>query len=144
MKKASHKQISAPAAVVFDPEEFRRVKPQFADTTDDALEYNFMLACELVENGPGSPVPYDPPAVMTRKLLLYALVCHFCTLQQRGGGIVGAVNSAVQGSVHASFTPLPATKTNEAWYTQTECGATAWLILQKYMLGGRLYTGCFR
>ncbi|MDR2075638.1 MAG: DUF4054 domain-containing protein [Desulfovibrio sp.] len=131
------------AVVVFDPEEFRTMKPQFADFTDAQLGGAFDLACELVDNGERSPVPYDPPEVRTRKALLYALVCHFCELDKRGG-MVGIMTGAAEGSVNVTFTPPPVTDANSAWYMQTQCGATAWMLLRRYALGGRLYNGRFR
>ena len=129
------------AAVVFDPEEFRQARPKFAALTDAQLSAAFDLACEVVDNGGRARVPYDPPAVKTRKIVLYALVCHFCELQDRGG--VGILTGAAEGSVNASFSPPPVTDANEAWYMQTQCGATAWMILRRHALGGRLYNGCF-
>ena len=132
------------AVVVFDPVEFRNLKPQFAALTDAQLAEAFDLACELVDNGESARIPYDPPAVRTRKILLYALACHFCELEKRGGGIVGSLTGAAEGSVNASFTPPPVTDANMSWYMQTQCGATAWMLLRRYALGGRLYNGCFR
>jgi hypothetical protein len=133
------------AAVVFDPVEFRNLKPQFAQMTDAQLEGAFELACEVVGNSEKSLVPYNPPAVKSRKLLLYALVCHFCELEKRGGGIVGTMTSATEGSVSASFSPPPLTNdANAGWYMQTQCGATAWMLMRRYTLGGRLYNGCPR
>lgn len=130
------------AAVVFDPNEFRELKPQFADFTDAQLNNAFDIACEIVDNSERSKVPYNPPAVKTRKIILYALVCHLCELEKRGGGIVGTMTSASEGSVSASFAAL--NRKNAEWYDQTECGATAWQLLSGFMLGGRLYNGCFR
>ena len=128
-------------AVIFNPEEFREINPRFADIPDAQLEFAFALACELTGNSEGSVVPYDPPEVATREILLYALVCHFCELWERGGGITGALIGATQGSVSASFAPLAAGGADAAWYMQTECGATAWLLLKRHALGGRLYQG---
>jgi hypothetical protein len=125
--------------VVFDPVEFRNLKPQFADLSDAQLDYAFDLACEVVSNSESSLVPYDPQAgVKTRKILLYALVCHFCELRTRGD-FVGTMTSAGEGSVNASFSLPPVTDANAAWYMQTQCGATAWMLMRRYVLGGRLY-----
>jgi hypothetical protein len=131
------------ATVVFDADEFKQARPQFKEVSDEQLESCFDLACEVVDNGESGRVPYDPPAVRTRKILLYALVCHFCELEQRGGA-VGILTGAAEGSVNVSFTPPPVTDANAAWYMQTQCGATAWMLLRRYALGGRLYNGCFR
>lgn len=130
-------------AVEFSPVEFKDIYPQFGDFADARLEFFFDGACVLVNNSEKSIVPYDPPKDRTRKIILYALVCHACILEARGGGVVGALTSAAEGSVSSGFAPLngPAAA---AWYQQTQCGATAWQMLTPFMLGGRGYYGCFR
>lgn len=130
------------AVVIFDPREFKAIRPQFADVPDAQLDYAFDMACEIVDNSERSRVPYNPPAVKTRKVILYALVCHLTELSQRGGGVVGIMTNAAEGSVSAGFS-VP-TDPSAEWWNQTQCGATAWQLLQGYMMGGRLYNGCFR
>lgn len=136
------------AAVLFDPDEFREIYPQFASGasapafSDAQLAHAFDVACLVVDNSERSRVPYNPPAVTARKVILYMLVCHLCTLAQRGGGIVGTMTNAAEGSVSAAF--AAPTNPNAQWFNQTQCGATAWQLLSGFMLGGRLYTGCFR
>ena len=130
------------AAVVFDPNEFREINPQFADFSDAQLQFAFDVACLVVDNSERSVVPYNPPGVTTRKTILYLLVCHLCELKIRGGGIVGTMTNAAEGSVSAGF--AAPTNPNAQWFNQTQCGATAWQLLSGFMLGGRLYNGCFR
>lgn len=130
------------AVVAFDPAEFRAIMPQFTAMPDAQLEYAFDVACQLVDNTERSRIPYNPPTVKTRKIILYAVVCHLATLEMRGGGIVGNMTNATQGSVSAGFSAP--TNPSAAWWNQTQCGATAWQMLQPYALGGRLYNGCFR
>ncbi|MDR0339546.1 MAG: DUF4054 domain-containing protein [Desulfovibrio sp.] len=125
-------------AVVFDPEEFREINPQFADIPDRQLYFAFDVACVVVDNSGRSKVPYNPPKVTTRRTILYLLVCHLCELKLRGN-VVGNVVSATEGSVSASF--AAPTSPNAGWYNQTQCGATAWKLLSGYAVGGRLYTG---
>ena len=130
------------AAVSFDLEEFRQIYPQFAAIGDAQLENAFAVACLVVDNSERSPVPYNPPAVTTRKTVLYLLVCHLSTLEQRGGGTVGGLASASQGSVSASFKGIDSA--GGEWFNQTQYGATAWQLLSGLIPGGRLYNGCFR
>lgn len=129
-------------AVVFNPEEFRGIYPRYAGMTDEQLNYAFGVACVLVNNTERSSVPYDPPVEVTRKIILYALVCHLCELALRGGGLVGSLSSAAEGSVSTGFA-VP-TNPNAAWYNQTQCGATAFQLMQPFIMGGRAYRGCFR
>lgn len=129
-------------AVVFDVNEFRGIYPQFADITDVQLNYFFDAATILVDNSGRSKVPYNPPDVMTRKTLLYALVCHLATLSLRGGGVVGTLSNAAEGSVSTGFS-VPQNP-NAAWYNQTQCGATAYQLMISFTMGGRSYNGCFR
>lgn len=75
---------------------FRRVFPQFNAISDDILEFYFGLAVtELADS--------DPPCgwyFYDQRIQLYALlVAHFAWLFARGGGIVGSIGSASQGSV---------------------------------------------
>lgn len=130
------------AVVSFDVSEFRDVYPQFSDFTDAQLEHAFNVATLVLRNTERSHVPYNPPEVMDRKTLLYLLVCHLCELAIRGNGIVGSVTNATEGSVSAGFSVPQNPKA--AWFQQTQCGATAWQILLGYVIGGKLYRGCFR
>ena len=128
--------------VVFDAQEFKTIKPQFANVPDAQLDYAFDVACEMVDNTEGSNIPYDPPTVKTRKVILYALVCHLATLAERGDSAVGVMTNAAEGSVSAGF--AAPTNPSAEWWNQSQCGATAWQLLKAYALGGRLYNGCFR
>lgn len=130
------------AVVVFNPVEFKQVYPQYADFADEQLQYYFDLCTILVNNTERSKIPYNPPENNTRKLILYALVCHLCELSLRGGGIVGSLSNATEGSVSAGFTAL-ASNPSGAWYNQTQCGALAYQLLSAFSLGGRAYNGCF-
>ena len=92
--------------VVFDPTEFRQRRPQLESLSDAQLLAAFDTACLILDNSERSPVPYAPDAgVLDRKTLLDLLVCHLATLALRGGGAVGALSSATEGSVSASFRP---------------------------------------
>lgn len=130
------------AIVVFDPDEFRELYPQFADLTDIQLEFYFEQATAIIDNTECSKVPYDPPRNNLRKLILYALVCHLAELALRGGGATGPMTNASEGSVSAGFATY--SRQNGWWFNQTQCGATAYQLMLKFMVGGRLYRGCFR
>ena len=130
------------AVVTFDPEEFREIHPQLADFTTTWLRFAFDVACLVADNSERSRIPYNPPSVTSRKTVLYLLVCHLCELSLRGGGVVGSLTSASEGSVSAGFSP-PADP-GAGWFNQTQCGATAWQLLSGCLPGGRLYNGCFR
>lgn len=127
--------------VLFDPDEFRDLYPQYADFTDNQLLFAFDTACATVNNGENSPIPYDPPTDKSRQIVLYLLVCHLCELQARGP-VVGSLAGASEGSVSVSFA-VPKENRSQ-WFQQTQCGAGAWQILSHFTPGGRLYEGCFR
>ena len=129
--------------VSFDQEEFKAIYPQFADFTEQRLRFFFEAACQIVDNTERSRVPYDPDrGVTARKVLLYLLVCHLGELSIRGDGVAGQVSSVSEGSVSVSFGASQSQ--NAQWYEQTQCGATAWKMMLGYVIGGRLYNGCFR
>ena len=117
--------------VVFDPQAFREIHPQFAGATDAALQNWFDMACLMLDNTPRSPVS----DLNERRNLLNLLVCHIAALSKRGDGIVGSLSSASQGKVSTSF----AVPTNLNWYKQTTCGYMYYQATQKYRLGGRYY-----
>lgn len=128
------------AVVVFDPRKFRLRYPGFSDeekVPDEVLEMLFDEACEIVDND-DDLIPYDPdakPPVRTREVLLYMIVCHIATMTYLWEpGQAGALTSATEGSVSAGFNVV-ADAQNPAWWTQTQCGATAWMMLKRYLSG---------
>jgi hypothetical protein len=128
------------AVVVFDPAEFKAAKPQFAELTDAQLEGSFAEACLLLDNSDASPVPYDPPGKMDRKTVYFLIVCHLATLAGwSADGRSGPVASASEGSVSVSYAQLSG-RADEGWWNQTPCGAAAWAILSRRVLGG-FYVG---
>lgn len=117
--------------VVFDPNEFYAMYPQFQNVyTPEQLGVFFNVACMMCDNTENSLVKN----LTERKTLLYLLVCHIATLQERGTGMVGMITSASEGGVSVS---LQAYTNNPNWYTQTQCGSTYWLLTQKYRTGMR-------
>ena len=126
-------------AVIFDPDNFRSIYPAFADETkvsDEALEDCFETAETIIGNDDGSLIPYEPeatPPVKVRQQALYALTCHLATMRYLWDATqAGALNHAAQGSVSAGF----AINTGSAeWWNRTACGATAYMLLQRYASG---------
>ena len=120
--------------VIFDPEEFKKLYPEYANIPDERLELYFKAACLLLNNTDKSPVR-DPAE---RKTLLYLLVCHIAELKSRGNSTVGMLTSAAEGSVNVSVSPL--NKMN--WYTLTQCGSIYWAATAKYRCGVRWFSSC--
>lgn len=117
--------------VVFDAEEFLALYPQFQNVfTPEQLGIFFNAACLLLDNTEKSKIK----DLTERKTLLYMLVCHIATLQQRGTGMVGLLTSATEGKVSAN---LQAYTSNPNWYSQTQCGSMFWLATAKYRVGMR-------
>ena len=132
------------AIVVFDAAEFLGIYPEFSEKfTEARLRFAFEVACQVADNTERSRIPYHPPETTTRKTILYLLVCHICALYRRGTEAVGTMNSAAEGSVNLGFATLPPL-IGAQWFSQTQCGLTAWQLLSGFTLGGRLFNGCFR
>ena len=120
--------------VVFDPNEFKTLYPEFANVPNETLQNYFNAATLLCDNTPQSLVT----DLAERKMLLYMLVCHIATLKERGNGIVGTITSAAEGKVNVSVTPL----VNANWYQSTACGALYWQATAKYRTGMRYNAYC--
>ncbi len=117
--------------VVFDADDFLALYPQFQNVfSPEQLGTFFKAACLLLDNTENSKVK----DLAERKTLLYMLVCHIATLQQRGTGTVGLLTSATEGKVSVG---LQAYTSNPNWYSQTQCGSMFWLATAKYRVGVR-------
>ena len=121
-------------AVVFDPEKFKTLYPEFAETPDATLELFFKAACLLLDNTDKSAVT----DLSERETLLYMLTCHIATLKANGNTLVGTITSAAEGKVNVSLTPF----NNANWYTTTQCGAMYWQATAKYRVGMRYNAYC--
>lgn len=117
--------------VEFDIGEFRKIHPELSTITDDQLRNFFKMACIILDNTPSSFVQ----DLEEREILLNLLVCHLATLSARGGSTVGLMASATQSKVSVSFS----NPQNQTWYNQTQCGYTFYMMIRKYILGGRYY-----
>ena len=117
--------------VVFDANEFLALYPQFQNVfTPEQLGVFFNVACLLCDNTPNSKIT----DLTERKTLLYMLVCHIATLQQRGTALPGLITSATEGKVSVS---LQTYAKDPNWYNQTQCGSMYWLATAKYRVGMR-------
>lgn len=138
------------ATVAWDAVDFLTFYPQFGNcnspmyVSTDTLEAYFQTACGIVDNSENSIIPYDPQSgIFVRKIVLYALVCHIAMLNfWAANGQNGAVASASEGSVSASFQAALYKQGGDlaAYLRQTPCGQNAWMLMSRYIAGGRLYT----
>lgn len=113
--------------------EWRGIYPQYPDVSDAQLQGLWAVACDLIGNAPTSRIPYDPPAIIKRKTILYAALCHLAYLSTRGD-LVGNVASAAEGTVNAGLAYMQ--RGNSRWWDQSQCGATVWMLLTPYRSGG--------
>lgn len=120
--------------VIFDPQEFKTLYPEFAKTEDATLTLYFNAACLLLDNTEKSMVK----DLAERKMLLYMLTCHIATLKANGNTLVGTITSANEGKVSVSLTPFQ----NANWYMTTQCGAMYWQATAKYRVGIRYHAYC--
>ena len=114
--------------------------PRYSAATDAQIVLWWDVAQELIDNTPASPIPFNPPEIRTRQIILYALVCHLAALDARGDGAVGRIASAGEGSVNSSF-DYGVQSASSAWWNQTQAGATAWRLLKPYRTGGLYFDG---
>lgn len=130
-------------AVVWNETEWRTLYPQFSTITSDQLTAMWKMATAIIDNTEGSLIPYDPDlGVYVRQIVLYALMCHLATIAtQQAAGQPGTLTNASEGSVSAGFymPQFPAGGVSAAWYNQTPCGRTVWVMLRRFSLGGRYY-----
>lgn len=132
---------AAPGVAPLDIAAFRAAFPQFADETvapDAMIEARWRVACRMIDNTPGGRIPYAPPDVETRAVILALALCHLLTLALRGG-LVGTLTNATEGSVTAAASY--AQGRGSRWWDQTPCGAAAWELMLPYRLGGRWIAG---
>lgn len=118
------------AIVSFEPSAFKSAYPEFAGVADLALRQYFAQAELLINNTDSSRVTN----VTEREMLLGLLVAHIAKMRQsaaNGGGLVGRVSSATEGSVSVSADMGQVTNT-QAWYAQTTYGADYWALTSKY------------
>jgi len=124
--------------VELDLTEWREIYPQYPKVSDVQLQGLWDVACALIGNTPSSRIPYDPPRTERRKIILYATLCHLAYLATRGD-VVGNVSNAAQGSVNVGLTFMQ--KQNSRWWEQSQCGATAWMLLAPHRSGGLYVSG---
>ena len=128
--------------VVFNPDTFREIYPQFVDTPNAVLDWWFAQAETLLNNTDCSIVK----DLGERERLLMLLMRHLAALDERAeqGGLVGRIASATEGSVSVSA-EMPASSAGAAWYNQTPFGASFWQLTSKYRrfkyVSGRHYAG---
>ena len=115
--------------VQFDLSKFRKLFPKII-ATDDQLSMFFVEAGMYCNNTDKSIIKN----LDERELLLFLLVAHIATLQQRidsGNEAVGRVASASEGSVSVVL-DNGQTKGSEKWYQQTAYGARYWALTKRY------------
>lgn len=115
--------------VQFNLLKFRKLYPKIS-ATDDQLSMFFIEACMQCNNTDKSIIKN----LDERELMLFLLVAHIATLQQRidsGNEAVGRVASASEGSVSVSLDNGQTTH-SEKWYQQTPYGARYWVLIKQY------------
>lgn len=124
-------------AVVFNKDAFLGEFPEFAATearVPGCSEKCFNRACTILNNTDTSPVPEAPRADMLNMLTAHFLTLFFGVNGKLPSGAVGRVSSAAEGSVNASLDMGPVLN-SQAWYIQTQYGATYWQMSRAYRTG---------
>lgn len=118
--------------VVFDPTAFKTQYPEFSTISNGVLNGYFGLATIYLDNSDNSPVC----DCTTRAVLLNLLVAHITALYagvngQAPSGLVGRVSQATEGSVSVTA-DMGATTNSQAWYMQTQYGASYWAATAQF------------
>ena len=117
----------------FDVSEFRALYPQFAETSDTAL--NFYWQNAVMISGLADDTRYS---VQERENLLFMLTCHLATLAARG--TAGSMTSAKQGEVQANYSSMASIGSDD-WYNLTPCGAAYYQAIKRGRFGGMWFAG---
>jgi hypothetical protein len=123
--------------VIFDPEAFKTLFPEFANFASSVLQGSFSLATLYCNNSDASLVQDIP----TRTTLLNLLTAHITKLNYGSydaagnlvgpSDLVGRISTAKEGSVDVSTDMGPASASS-AWFNQTRYGAAYWAATVKY------------
>ena len=122
-----------PGTVIFSATEFTGMFPQFSTVPTAALQGNFNLATQLLDNTAASIVQDAP----TRQYYLYLLTAHLTALLNGENGdppssVVGRISSAAQGSVSVQSEWAATVGNAEAFFIQTQYGAIFWQATATY------------
>lgn len=126
--------------VKFDPVEFREIYPEFSNSTDAQLNYQFSFAKILFGN---KCLINDNEQW---KNLLYLVVAHLSFLQNKANPTgasgsngtssspapSGLVTSATEGSVSVGFDNGSGNSTSAIWWKQSPYGSTFWMLTAQY------------
>lgn len=116
--------------------------PGTGTTTAVQAADDFVLAGLYLNNTPCSAVQNIP----MRTILLYMLTAHIAALAARqaaepdGNAIVGRISDGTQGSVSVSA-DMGTVTVNQAWFLQTQYGASFWQATIQFRAGGRYKQG---
>lgn len=119
--------------VVFEVGAFLAAFPQFSTVPAGALQFNFTQATLQLDNSCRSKVQ---DAVL-REQLLWLLTAHITRLLNGENGkaaaaLVGRISDATEGSVSVTAEMPGATTLDEAYYLQTQYGATYWRATARF------------
>ncbi len=123
--------MSSSGVVVFSYATWIATYPEFASVSEPTAQGYFNQATLYLDNTACSLVQ----DVGKRAVLLNMLTAHIAALAAKnttpGGGLVGRIDSATEGSVsvHAD---MPGVTANSAWFMQTPYGASYWQATAQY------------
>lgn len=117
-------------SVSFLYREFSTMFPEIK-TSEQQATTAFWIAEGIVNNTPQSYVE----EVCRRKKMLYLLTAHVLTLLKRGGGNVGTIAGAHEGSVGVNYSTATIDKLGAGWFGQTQYGLIFWQLAAKYLSG---------
>jgi hypothetical protein len=126
------------AAVALDVDKFREAYPEFKGVTDGQLSILFDLSGMAFDNSNFSL----EPDLAKRERLLLLLMAHLAFLQYgnnsgdggNGGGVVGRVTAASQGSTAISFDAGAGLSADYTWYMQSQYGLLFWQLTKAYRM----------
>lgn len=111
------------STVIFDFSDFIEEFPEFAKVDEVFANRMFVKATRYLDNTDNSFICDE--GMRTEALNL--LVAHFLEIQKRGGGAVGTLTNATEGSVSAGFSLQNSTV--PAPWNQTQYGVEYWALV---------------
>ena len=117
-------------SVVFSYRKFAAMFPELKMSEQQATTA-FWLAEGIVNNTSHSVIRCE----CDRERLLYLLTAHILFLQNRGGGNIGTLTGAHEGSVGVNYSTASVDKLGAGWFGQTQYGLLFWQMSAKYLSG---------
>ena len=126
----------AASVVTFDPVAWVTRYPEFSTCPAGQAQLFFNEATLYLGNACGAPVQ----DLVARAVILNMITAHIAALyfgvnNKAPSGLVGRISDATKGSVHVGVDMGAPPSGSQAWFQQTQYGASAWAAMAPYRRG---------